>query len=282
MLKRFSEFRIPSVNLFAFYRIVTLVWVLIIIRDMPAFLQYGELPFLFTEVGTGNLALAPFKLWYVLRDAALGLTIFMIVTSPSRVFTAILSLILFVMVSAFFTQTGITHRLQVIWFLSLSLSLVNWKNPSQKQFVNFIIFVRIIYVSVFFSAALTKILTSGVHWFDPETIRTWMLYNKIFFYRDLPFKKEIVTWIFEWDAIPTAMALCAFVLEILSPLAIFNRRAKNIIIPCLFVFQFLAYYILNPLFWEFIILYFFWISPKRIEGFLNKIGVRVESPAFNI
>jgi hypothetical protein len=149
------------------------------------------------------------------------------------------------------------------------------ETKSQRQYGWPIRLVQFIWVTVFFAAGLSKIRNSGLEWITSDTLSLALRHSEYSFYMR-PWAKlifPIVEWVSYQKMLCHIIAAMVLLLELSTPLALFSRRARLIIIPCVFCMQIAITFFLYLRFLpHYIPVYAFWVPGPLLScfSFLNQ------------
>ena len=123
--------------------------------------------------------------------------------------------------------------------------------------------VRLVFVTVFLAAGLSKLRQAGLDWIFSDTLRNYFLENQYVFRSEGAggWSHVAADWLIARRGLCRLLAATAVGLELSAPAALFSRRARRWLIPLLFLFQvgnsLLLY---QDFFFAYLGLYMFWIS----------------------
>ena len=123
--------------------------------------------------------------------------------------------------------------------------------------------VRLVFVTVFLAAGLSKLRQAGLDWVLSDTLRNYFLENQYVFRSEgaRSWSHLLADWLIARPGLCRLLAATALGLELSAPATIFSRHARRWLIPLLFLFQvgnsLLLY---QDFFFAYLGLYLFWIS----------------------
>ena len=137
---------------------------------------------------------------------------------------------------------------------------------------------RLIFVSIFFAAGLSKLRTAGLAWVASDTLRNYLLENQYIFQGEaaVSWGRPVVDWLVWRPGWCRALAGLSLALELSAPLALFSRRARIVLIPALFAFQVSNALLLHQnFFFTYLGVYAFWLPWRRARnGFRSLLSIR--------
>lgn len=155
-----------------------------------------------------------------------------------------------------------------------ALSLDAWMRKRQPQnggqYRWSIQLVRLIFVSIFLAAGLSKLRAAGLSWVTSDTLRNYILENQYVFHQAaaVSWGRPLADWLVQHPGWCKALAGLSLALELSAPAALISRRARTLLIPALFAFQVgNALLLYQDFFFAYLGLYAFWApwrSSKRI------------------
>lgn len=168
----------------------------------------------------------------------------------TRLYMPIVWATFFLTISAYVNQAKTIHPDQLS---SSNISVLNYS----------IISLRTIIVFIFFCAGLTKLRHAGIEWFTSDTLRNYLVLGWTW-HLDLKFGKlmEIGRFLVSNGWVLKLTAPAVLFLELISPLALFSKRASYVIIPALFLMQQVIKHTMMVNFDLYFGLYLFWIPPS--------------------
>lgn len=122
--------------------------------------------------------------------------------------------------------------------------------------------VRVLFVTVFFAAGLSKLREAGLLWVTSDTLRHYMLENQYVFHADAmqAWSRPLVEWMVGYPFLCRVLAALALGLELSAPLALVSTGARLLLIPALFLFQVgNALLLYQNFFFAYLGLYAFWV-----------------------
>ncbi len=123
-------------------------------------------------------------------------------------------------------------------------------------------FVRLIFVSVFLAAGLSKLRTAGLAWVTSDTLRHYILENQYIFQEAAvaSWGHPLAVWLVLSPTLSRLLAGLSLALELSAPAALFSHRARMVLIPALFLFQVgNALLLYQDFFFAYLGLYAFWV-----------------------
>jgi uncharacterized membrane protein YphA (DoxX/SURF4 family) len=145
--------------------------------------------------------------------------------------------------------------------LSIDMLIQRWRNRPQKLPVPSgeyrwpIQLIRLTLVVVFFAAGVAKLMRGGLEWVFSDNLQTILWYARLT--RDTIVSVDPGLPYFGLFCVFAALG--AVVLEVICPLALFNRLAAAILIPSLFLLQVGITLIMGDDFTQFAAIYVFWL-----------------------
>lgn len=127
--------------------------------------------------------------------------------------------------------------------------------------------VRLIFVSIFIAAGLSKLRAAGLSWVMSDTLRYYMLENQYVFHdvAATAWSRPLVDWLVLHPALCRLLAGLSLALELGAPAALVSRRARSWLIPALFMFQVgNALFLYQDFFFAYLGLYAFWVPWPRM------------------
>ncbi len=128
--------------------------------------------------------------------------------------------------------------------------------------------VRLIFVSVFLAAGLSKLRAAGLAWVTSDTLRNYILENQYVFHHAaaISWGRPLADWLVlhpDWCRVLAGLSLA---LELSAPAALISRRARTLLIPALFVFQVgNALLLYQDFFFAYLGLYAFWVPWRQVN-----------------
>ena len=129
--------------------------------------------------------------------------------------------------------------------------------------------VRVLFVSAFFAAGLSKLRAAGLSWVTSDTLRHYILENQYVFHADAmqAWSRPLVEWVVAHPLLCRVLAGLTLVLEVSAPLALVSSGARLLLIPALFLFQVgNALLLYQDFFFAYLGLYAFWVPWCRLFG----------------
>jgi hypothetical protein len=127
--------------------------------------------------------------------------------------------------------------------------------------------VRVIFVTVFFAAGLSKLRAAGLSWVMSDTLRHYILENQYVFHADAihAWSRPLVEWLVGYPVLCRILAGLTLVLELSAPLALVSPAVRLLLIPALFLFQVgNALLLYQDFFFAYLGLYAFWVPWGRM------------------
>jgi hypothetical protein len=156
---------------------------------------------------------------------------------------------------------------------ALSLDALIWKYRRRQranaggQYHWPVQLVRVIFVSVFFAAGLSKLRAAGLSWVMSDTLRHYILENQYVFHADAmqAWSRPLVEWLVGYPLLCRVLATLTVILELSAPLALVSPAARLLLIPALFLFQVgNALLLYQDFFFAYLGLYAFWVPWCRL------------------
>lgn len=122
--------------------------------------------------------------------------------------------------------------------------------------------VRVLFVTVFFAAGLSKLRAAGLSWVMSDTLRHYLLENQYVFHADAmqAWSRPVVNWLLGYPILCRVLAALTLMLELSAPLALVLPVARLLLIPALFCFQVgNALLLYQDFFFAYLGLYVFWV-----------------------
>lgn len=114
---------------------------------------------------------------------------------------------------------------------------------------------------MFFSAGLAKLRHSGLQWVISDNLRNYIIHNQYWFHFRIfsdSFNPSLI--LIQFPLLCQIAAAAALALELASPLILFSRKTRNIIVLLLFVFQLANAFILLVDFYQSFLVYIFFVN----------------------
>ena len=127
---------------------------------------------------------------------------------------------------------------------------------------------RLIFVSIFLAAGLSKLRIAGLAWVASDTLRNYLLENQYIFQdaAAASWGRPVVDWLVLRPGWCRALAGLSLTLELSAPLALLSRRARLVLIPALFAFQVgNALLLYQDFFFAYLGVYAFWLPWQRLR-----------------
>ncbi len=128
--------------------------------------------------------------------------------------------------------------------------------------------VRLIFVSIFLAAGLSKLRAAGLSWVTSDTLRNYILENQYVFHQAaaLSWSHPLADWLIHHPGWCKGLAGLSLSLELSAPAALLSRRARVLLIPALFVFQVgNALLLYQDFFFAYLSLYVFWMPWLQVR-----------------
>ena len=123
--------------------------------------------------------------------------------------------------------------------------------------------VRLVFVTVFLAAGLSKLRQAGLDWIFSDTLRNYFLENQYVFRSEgaRGWSHPLANWLIARPGLCRLLAVTALGLELSAPATLFSRHARRWLIPLLLLFQVGNSLVLYQDFlFAYMGLYLFWIS----------------------
>jgi len=123
--------------------------------------------------------------------------------------------------------------------------------------------VRLVFVTVFLAAGLAKLRQAGLEWVLSDTLRNYFLENQYVFRSEgaRGWNHLLADWLIVRPGVCRVLAVGVLAVELSAPAALFWRRARQWLIPLLFLFQVgNALLLYQDFLFSYLGLYFFWVS----------------------
>ena len=128
--------------------------------------------------------------------------------------------------------------------------------------------VRLVFVTVFLAAGLAKLRQSGLEWVLSDTLRNYFLENQYVFRSEgaAAWSHVLADWLIAHPGLCKGLAIGVLVVELSTPAALFSRRARQWLIPLLFLFQVgNALLLYQDFSFAYLGLYSFWLTSAGIH-----------------
>jgi len=133
--------------------------------------------------------------------------------------------------------------------------------------------VRLIFVSIFLAAGLSKLRAAGLAWVTSDTLRYYILENQYIFQEAAAasWGRPVAAWLVNSPTLCRRLAGLSLALELSAPAALFSHRARRLLIPALFVFQVgNALLLYQDFFFAYLGLYAFWVPWQQVHQCLSR------------
>ena len=123
--------------------------------------------------------------------------------------------------------------------------------------------VRLVFVTVFLAAGVSKLRQAGLDWVLSDTLRNYFLENQYVFRSEggAGWSHVLADWLIARPGLCRVLAVTALGVELGAPAALFSRYARCCLIPLVFLFQVgNALLLYQDFFFAYLGLYFFWMS----------------------
>lgn len=267
----------------AILRIVTYGWIFWLYGTNSYLISYGELPpSLWLPNGIMRLLppqiLSPdiLKFLEIAWKLSLGACIAGLFFKWTSWITAILSALLFGMVHSYGYFTHIYLPIALLLFILAGsraadqLSADRWmkKNPTKgKSHYEWpIILVQLLFCLIFMSAAIAKLRLGGWQWATGDTLQNYVLRSYMLYGENHPWAASFSMnrWLANKAELCKILGFFTLILELSTPLALFSRRLRPVIIISLFVLQVGIYFTIFVNFQTYLALYFFWLPLEKV------------------
>lgn len=142
--------------------------------------------------------------------------------------------------------------------------------------------VRVIFVTVFLAAGLSKLRAAGLTWVTSDTLRNYLLENQYVFRADAvtAWSRPLVDWLVLHPNLCRLLAGMTLGLELGAPAALISRQARRLLIPALFLFQVgNALLLYQDFFFAYLGLYAFWVPwPRVCRAAATALGAASDMP----
>jgi hypothetical protein len=128
--------------------------------------------------------------------------------------------------------------------------------------------VRLIFVSIFFAAGLSKLRTAGLAWVTSDTLRNYLIENQYIFQETAAasWGRPVAAWLVLHPSLCRLLAGLSLTLELSAPAALFWHRARRFLIPALFLFQVgNALLLYQDFFFAYLGVYAFWVPWQHMR-----------------
>ena len=176
-----------------------------------------------------------------------------------------------------FAKTNHTETLMLLIFGIMALSkcgdrfsvdnLYKGRNKRNQQNVEYCwptSLVRVMFTLMFCAAGFSKLRNSGFEWFTSDFLSSLIINRGFTSSGSNPYIEWIPFWIGNNKGSSNIIASLVFFLEILAPLALFNRYFRAIILPSLFFMLIGFWMVLQIPFPQVMASFVFWISWDRL------------------
>lgn len=170
-----------------------------------------------------------------------------------RLSSVIFFLIIFVMFNISYSFGYNPHVYMPITLAAFALTL----KPQQS-----VMLIKIIFCSVFFSAGISKLYSTGFSWISPEILENFLLRSQILYYDMHPLAQKLFlsSFLIEKPFLISLLAAFCLTLEVLSPLALLSSSLALPIVCALLLMQAGIYLTILVDFKLYLALYCFWIN----------------------
>ena len=123
--------------------------------------------------------------------------------------------------------------------------------------------VRLVFVTVFLAAGLSKLRQAGLEWVLSDTLRNYFLENQYVFRTEgaTGWSHLVADWLIARPGLCKVLSATAIGVELSAPAALFSRCARGCLIPLLFLFQVgNALLLYQDFLFAYLGLYLFWLS----------------------
>lgn len=127
--------------------------------------------------------------------------------------------------------------------------------------------VRLVFVTVFLAAGLSKLRQAGLEWVLSDTLRNYFLENQYVFRTEggERWGHLLADWLIVRPGLCRALSATALSVELTAPAALFWPCARRWLIPLLFLFQVgNALLLYQDFFFAYLGLYLFWFSRREV------------------
>ena len=127
--------------------------------------------------------------------------------------------------------------------------------------------VRVVFVTVFLAAGLSKLRQAGLEWVLSDTLRNYLLENQYVFRSEgaTGWSHGLADWLIVRPGLCKVLAATALGIELSAPAALFSRYARGWLIPLLFLFQVgNALLLYQDFLFAYLGLYLFWMSRGKV------------------
>ena len=128
--------------------------------------------------------------------------------------------------------------------------------------------VRVVFVTVFLAAGLSKLRHAGLDWVLSDTLRNYFLENQYVFRSEgaTGWSHGLADWLIVRPGLCKVLAATALGAELSAPAALFSRCARAWLIPVLFLFQVgNALLLYQDFLFAYLGLYLFWMSWGKVR-----------------
>ena len=137
---------------------------------------------------------------------------------------------------------------------------------------NRIFLVRVVFVSLFFMAGMSKLRNSGLDWIFTENLQNWLINSTLFFRDNLNDVQRMGLnyYIAKNLLLCQILALGVVLLEVSAPLALISKKARTIIPTLLFLMQVTVFFTIFVNFKPYLLMYLFWVNWEAIDKLINR------------
>jgi len=177
----------------------------------------------------------------------------------TRLFMPALWALLFLM----WAPTG--HRMSIDSLIRNRLNIKKSPSVSSQDYGWPFVFLRVLFCVVFFQAGLSKLINGGWDWLSGESLQNRMIHAFVWPFN--PYDRILMDWnreLFSSRALCSLAAIGSVALELLCPLALWNRRLRGPLILSLAFFQIVVRFTIFVNFSGYVPLYLAWVPWERL------------------
>ena len=176
-----------------------------------------------------------------------------------------------------FAKTHHTETLMLLIFGIMSFSRCGdgfsvdrlYRNPNKgnRQNIEYcwpISLVRVMFTFMFCAAGFSKLRNSGFEWISSDFLSSLFINHGFTSGGSNPYIEWIPFWVGSHKGLSHVIAGFAFFLEILTPLALFNKYLRAVIVPSLFLMLLGFWIVLGIPFPQVMVSFVFWIPWDRL------------------
>jgi Vitamin K-dependent gamma-carboxylase len=134
--------------------------------------------------------------------------------------------------------------------------------------------VRLIWVVIaliYFAAGISKVRHSGFDWIDSDSMRNYLISHAY----HISVTDPLTSWgpaLARTVMIPRILAAFGVIVELALPIALFSRRARWVLVPCVAAMQFGVAVLLGPNFYQITICQLLWVPWDRVIAHVTRLS----------